>query len=424
MPELLESSFPFLETSAAALLIACFFSVLSCSYRSSGDAGISRLIEKFPAAADRLRSWRHRWTLLLLAIRMGMGLFEIIAVYCAARASVSLPPAGLILLAIVALLLYMIFIRIIPFVLSESYADRISIRTLPFAAAFTRLFYFLIWPISILERRLLHRALSSSEEIDHPSAEDEIRHAMEQADQETLEEDEREIIRSVFEFGETVAREIMTPRVSIEALKIEMTVRECIETVRTSRHSRFPVYHDKMDDVRGRVHVKDLLQLMAEGRAEEPVASICKKMSFVPETMPISDLLKHMQATREQMVLVVDEYGGTAGIACMEDIIEELVGEIEDEYDQAGGGIQARPDGTLLVDSKIPVTDLNEELELDIPESDEYDSIGGFVLEQLGHIPAAGESIETARAHITVQTASPRRIQTLKITIRNPEEKN
>ena len=243
---------------------------------------------------------------------------------------------------------------------------------------------------------------------------------MEQAGLEDLKEEEREMIRSVFELGDTVAREIMTPRVDVEGIKDDLIVSDCLSVIRESRHTRFPVYHEKLDDIRGIIHVKDLLRCIAENKGDQPILPLLKKINFVPETMPISDLLKQMQHKHAQMVLVVDEYGGTSGIVCMEDIIEELVGEIEDEYDLADTDFQKRPDGSYVIDAKMPVADLNEELELHLPESDEYDSLGGYMLMTLGHIPAPKESIETDEIHLSVLAANQRQIKSIRLELKNP----
>jgi putative hemolysin len=310
-------------------------------------------------------------------------------------------------------LLYMVFIRVIPFVLAESYADRVSLTFLPLATGLTRVLIVLVWPVYAMERGLLARALSSSDDEDRPSAEEEIMTLVAESHADELEEEERDIIRSVFEFGETVVREIMTPRVDIQGLKNDFSIDECIDKVKNSRHSRFPVYNETIDNICGVIHVKDLLRLIGHNQKDGSVADITKKMNIVPETMPINDLLKQMQVQSFQMAVVVDEYGGTAGIVCMEDIIEELVGEIRDEYDLAEKDIQKRPDGSVLVKASMPVDDLNEELDLDIPESEEYDSIGGYVLCQLGTIPRAGQKLSTGTLEIIVQNATARRIHTL-----------
>jgi CBS domain containing-hemolysin-like protein len=405
-----------------ALFMSSFFSTLSCSFRSTGDAGVPRLIDKNPGMEKLLSKWKNRWNILLLSIRACLGLSEIAAIYCAAEASQKMPTTGIFVLMLCAIPLYMIFIRMIPFVLSESYADRISINFLPLSTFISSLLYVFIWPINWIENKLLLRALSSSAEHDHPTAEDEILSLMEQACLDDLCEDEREMIRSVLELSDTVAREIMTPRVDVEGLKHDLTVQDCLSIVRESRYTRFPVYHEKLDDIRGIIHVKDLLRCIAENNGEQPILPLLKAINFVPETMPISDLLKQMQHKRAQMVLVVDEYGGTSGIVCMEDIIEELVGKIEDEYDHADTNLQQRPDGSYLIDARMPVADLNEELDLHLPESDEYDSLGGYMLMTLGHIPAPKESIETEEVHLSILSANPRQIISIRLELKKPAD--
>lgn len=406
-----------LQFSVLALLLSSFFSILSCSFRATGDAGVPRLIGKNPGSERLLDKWKCRWNILLLSIRACVGLCEMAAIYSAVQASQNMAPLSLAGLMFGAILLYMIFIRMIPFVFSESYADRISINFLPLATCIANLLYVIIWPIDRIENRLLLRALSTSADNDHPTAEDEIMSVMEQAGREDLREEERDMIRSVFELDDTVAREIMTPRVDVEGLKDDLTVQDCLSVIRESRHTRFPVYHEKLDDIRGIIHVKDLLRCIAENNSDQPILPLLKKINFVPETMPIRDLLKQMQHKRAQMALVVDEYGGTSGIVCMEDIIEELVGEIEDEYDLIDTDFQRRPDGSYLIDARMPVADLNEELDLHLPESDEYDSLGGYMLMTLGHIPAPKESINTEEVHLSVLAANQRQIKSIRLVL-------
>ncbi len=406
----------YLAASAVALFIAGFWAVLFAAFRETGNAGILRLTEKKPQAKVTLEHWAGHWNLLRTTLRFCLTIFEITAIYLAFHAfnfSLAFEWIGLMLIMTP---LYLIFIRVIPFVLAESYADRVSLFFLPLVIFFTRLLTPVVWPIYAMERGLLARALSSADDDDSPSPEEEIMTLVDQADSEELEEEEREIIRSVFEFGDTVVREIMTPRVDIEGLRAGSTVAECVEKVQLSTHSRFPVYDETIDNLAGVVHVKDLLRLFAKGEESRPVTDIVKKLSAVPETMPINDLLRQMREQHFHMALVVDEYGGTAGIVCMEDIIEELIGEIRDEYDLAEKEIQKRPDGSILVKASLAVADLNEELDLNIPESDEYDSIGGYVLNELGTIPPAGTKISAPGLEITVQNATPRRIHTLLLT--------
>jgi putative hemolysin len=411
-----EVNFTHLTSSIIALLAAGFWAVLFAAFRETGNAGISRLAEKKPGAKATLAHWAGRWNLLRTTLRFCLTLFEITAIYFAFHAfnfPRTIEWAGLM---VVMTPLYLVLIRVIPFVLAESYADRLSLFFLPLIVGLTNLLLPLVWPIYALERGLLSRALSSADEDDRPTPEEEIMTIVDQAEGESLEKEEREIIRSVLEFGETVVREIMTPRVNIEGLRINSTIAECVEKVQRSTHSRFPVYDETIDNIAGVIHVKDLLCIFATEEKNRHVKDIVKKLSAVPETMPINDLLRQMRAQHFHMALVVDEYGGTAGVVCMEDIIEELVGEIRDEYDLAERDILKCSDGTALVKASLAVADLNEELGLNIPESDEYDSIGGYILNELGIIPPIGTKVAAPGLEITVQNATPRRIHTLLLT--------
>ncbi|VGO12856.1 Magnesium and cobalt efflux protein CorC [Pontiella desulfatans] len=401
----------FFYYSLATLTLACILASVFTSLRFTGDAGLPRLIEREQRRGKLLEFWRDRWDLLCKTSRLLLTLTAIATFILFYLALKDCPPVkmvgGLFLLSLV----YMLFARIVPHVLSESYADRISLAALPFAGALTIALYVFVWPLQLIEDRLLRHAMSTSDDEDRPSTEDEIKSLIEETDEEELEEEEREIIRSVFEFGETIAREIMVPRIDISGIKDTLTVSECIELVKESRHSRFPVYHENIDDVVGLVHVKELLRLVAGGDCDTPMSQLAKKIEYIPETMPLNDLLQLMKKARAQMVLVVDEYGGTEGLVTMEDVIEELVGEIEDEYDPKEKEFHRRPDGSVMVQARMPIHELNEELGSKIPESDEYDSLGGYVFSVLGRIPQAGETVGAPGYMLRIHSATHRQIQ-------------
>jgi putative hemolysin len=397
--------------SLATLSLACILASIYTSLRFTGDAGLPRLIEREGRHTKRLEFWQPRWRLLGKTSRLLLTLTAIttfIFFYLALKDCATwFMVTGMFLLS----LFYMLVARIIPHVLSESYADRISLAALPLIGALSLLMYVFVWPLQFIEDHLLHHAMSASDEDDRPSPEDEIKSLIEETDEEDLEEEEREIIRSVFEFGDTVAREIMTPRIDISGLKDTLTVAECIELVKESRHSRFPVYHENIDDVVGMVHVKDLLKLCAGNEGATPINQLVKKIDFVPETMPINDLMQLMKRTHSQVAVVVDEYGGTEGLVSMEDIIEELVGEIEDEYDLKENELHRRPDGSIMVQARMPLYALNEELGAKFPESDEYDSFGGYIFSILGRIPIAGETLGAPGYTLRIHSATQRQIQ-------------
>ncbi len=396
--------------SLATLLLAGLLASIFTSLRFTGNAGLPRLIERDGRQTKRLQFWQHRWGLLCKTARLLLTLSALSTFILFYRALQDCALWFMLPSLFLLSLFYMLVARIIPHVLSESYADRISLAALPGIGTLTLLMYLFVWPLQFIEDRLLHHAMSTSDEEDRPSPEDEIKSLIEETDEEDLEEEEREIIRSVFEFGETVTREIMTPRIDISGLKDSLTVSQCIEQVKESCHSRFPVYHENIDDVVGMVHVKDLLKLCAGNEGETAINQLVKNIDFVPETMPINDLMQLMKKTHSQLVLVVDEYGGTEGLVSMEDIIEELVGEIEDEYDLKEKELHHRTDGSVMVQARMPIYNLNEELKAKLPESDEYDSLGGYIFSELGRIPVAGETLEAPGYTLNIHSATPRQI--------------
>jgi putative hemolysin len=407
--------------SLIALLVAGLLASIFDSLKYTGDVGLPRLVERAGRRTKHLETWKDRWNLLCKTARLLLTLCAMatfILFYLAFRESTAPMLIGALILFS---MIYMLVARIIPHVLSESYADRISLAALPVIGPLALLLYLLVWPLQRVEDRLLSHAMSASDGEDRPSTEDEVISLLEDTDEQDLEEEEREIIRSVFEFGDTVAREIMTPRIDISGIRDSLTVHECIDLVKESRHSRFPIFHENIDDVVGMIHVKDLLRLVAAGEGETSISQLVKRIDFVPETMPLNDLLQLMKSSRSQMVLVVDEYGGTEGLVTMEDVIEELVGEIEDEYDLEEKDFHRRPDGSVMVKARMPIYELNEVLASKLPESEEYDSLGGYVYSALGRIPKTGEKLEAPGYSLRIHSATQRQIQIIHM-IPNHEE--
>jgi putative hemolysin len=224
------------------------------------------------------------------------------------------------------------------------------------------------------------------------------------------------MIREVFELGDTVVREIMVPRVDAEMLEDTLTVGEALPRFRRTGFSRMPVFHDDADSVVGIALLKDMLAPIANGKRDEQLTAYMRQPIFIPETKPILDLLQEMRASHNHMVIVVDEHGGTAGVVTIEDIVEEVIGEIADEFDRDYRYINQVSDRVWLVDGRLPVEDANEKLGLDVPESEEYDTLAGWVLMELGHIPVVGERVEVGGVEVRVQAVRRRRIARLRIT--------
>lgn len=210
-----------------------------------------------------------------------------------------------------------------------------------------------------------------------------------------LTETEHRYIENIFEFSHTTVREVMVPRTRIIALNLDLSREELIRTVRENMYSRYPVFRDDLDHVFGFVHTKDILIDNLCSGTQLDIGGIIRNLLFVPENKKVSSLLREMQRKRIQMALVVDEYGMMSGLVTTEDLLEELVGEIEDEHDVGETGrIQKLPDGSMMVDALLPVNELAEYLEITVDEGLPYDTVAGLILDRLGKFPEKGENIE------------------------------
>jgi putative hemolysin len=219
---------------------------------------------------------------------------------------------------------------------------------------------------------------------------------------------EQQMISRIFRFSQAEARKAMVPLVGVDAIPEETSLAAAIETVRREGFSRIPVFRRRITDIVGVVHVFDLLQAPDLSR---PVSDIMRPVSYFPESMPLDEVLLALQRTREHMSVIVDEYGGASGILTAEDLIEEIVGDIEDEYDAAERLTRIVNPRTLRVMARAPVAELNERFGIKLPEADEYATIGGLVVERLGHIPKPGEQLKAGDITVTVLRSDARAVR-------------
>lgn len=244
--------------------------------------------------------------------------------------------------------------------------------------------------------------------------EEEIKDILESNDTEgDLEEEERELLESVFEFGDTVAREIMTPRVDMESIPVDSNLTAVATLVEATGHSRFPIYQETDDNIIGIVHAKDVLRALTRNQNDLTVDQIMRPVQNVHETQKLHSLLAEMRAKKTQMVIVKDELGGTSGLVTIEDIVEELVGEIIDEYDEELREIEEESTG-FSVAGKLHIDDVNEAIGAEF-DSEEFDTIGGYVFGLFGRQPAVGETISDEKYSFIIEDSDGRRIQRLKI---------
>ena len=250
-------------------------------------------------------------------------------------------------------------------------------------------------------------------------SEDEIRYMV--TDSEELSEQEKSMIHDVIDLGDTVAREVMIPRVDMCAIEDTSTCAETLEVMRRTGFSRIPVYHDDVDRIVGIAHIKDIISpIVDEDAGDKRISRYMRQAAFVPDTKDIIPLLSEMQSSHDQMVIVVDEYGGTAGIITIEDIVEEVVGEIADEFDPDNKYITQLSEREWLVDGRFSINDAIE-LGWPIKDSDEYETIAGFVLELADSVPQAGDVFECEGYTFRVQSMRGRRVSMLRVTAPEPK---
>jgi putative hemolysin len=231
-------------------------------------------------------------------------------------------------------------------------------------------------------------------------------------DEVTPDQEDGRLLRSVVDFGDTLVREVMTPRPDVVAVRADATVDDLRTLVREQQYSRLPVYGDNLDNIVGLVVVKDLIQREVAGDAK--VTEIMRPAAFVPETKRVADLLREFQQRRFQLAMVVDEYGGIAGLVSVEDLIEELVGEIRDEYDLEAEPIVQEADGAFVFSAKVAIEEMTERLGITI-EDEGFETVGGYVLTRAGHVPATGERINADGVEIEVLEAERRRIHKVRV---------
>ncbi|MDR3052701.1 MAG: hemolysin family protein [Coriobacteriales bacterium] len=244
-------------------------------------------------------------------------------------------------------------------------------------------------------------------------SEEEIKYLV--TEQETLLDEEKRMIHEIFDLGDTVAREVMTPRVDIIAIEDDATVYQTISRMRGTGYSRVPVYHESTDRIVGIAMVKDLLAPLIDDREDEPITSFMRDPLFVPETKDILPLLGEMQTSHSQVAIVIDEYGGTAGIISVEDIVEEIVGDISDEYDPDNKYQTQLSSNEWLIDGRFPIDDALE-LGFPVKESEDYETIAGWLLDTIDSMPQVGDSLDIDSYTFKVQSMRRHRISMLRVT--------
>jgi CBS domain containing-hemolysin-like protein len=284
--------------------------------------------------------------------------------------------------------------------------------------------HYLLMPLAVFQRltdgvirRLAGVPKTDEQEAEAEEIEKEILEAVSEGELTgAVHEEDADMIESVMKFRDTDVAEIMTPRTEVTALPDTATLIEVKELIAREGHSRIPVYGENIDDVKGVLYAKDLLRL--ENAEPFRPTEVMRRVPFVPETKRVADLLEQLRAEKVHLAIVLDEYGGTAGLVTIEDILEEIVGEIADEYEAPEPEpIRRIDENTIEIDARVHIDELNEEMKVELPEDEDYDTVGGFVCSELGKIPAAGEELQYQNLRIHVLDAEERKINRLRVQL-------
>ncbi|MEE2859088.1 MAG: hemolysin family protein [Candidatus Neomarinimicrobiota bacterium] len=233
----------------------------------------------------------------------------------------------------------------------------------------------------------------------------------------TLKEEESDMIQSIFDFTGKTVGEIITPRVDIIGIKSSDTLDKAMDVIGEKQFSKIPIYKDNMDNIKGILYAKDIIPYLIGSRPKINLHTIAREPFFVPETKPIDELLNEFKRRKTSIAIVVDEWGGTEGLVTLEDVVEEVMGEIRDPYDKEEADIHKQVDGSYIVDGSITIYDLEEEIDIEFPEERDYDTLAGFILDALTDIPKTGENVKYENFIFTVKTVENNRIE--KVNIEN-----
>ena len=408
------------------LAVLCLLATLDVAFGQLSDVGLRRLTAEADERPD-LRSQLFLKQVLQNRARFEFALSAMIQILLVVVAvlitSISLnlfSDRRFVLVGLVAgLILAGIFRQLVPLFISARNPVATLLFLLPIVRPFFPVMAFLADPFQSLFDRSRRKELVTEVRVEEEQTDDggDIQALIDVGEAEgILEEDESELIHSIIEFGDTRVNEVMTPRPDIVALPMEASVREARDVILESKYSRLPVYRDQIDNVEGIIYVRDLLQRWAEGKEHEQIAPLIRPVYFVPETKPVAKLLEEMQKTHVQLAMVIDEYGGVSGLVTVEDILEEIVGEIEDE-DIAGEeleGIVEKGDGSFEVVGSTEIGKIEQLFDLEI-EADDFTTIAGLVINESGKVPHAGDRLMFRGLEVEVMEADERRIARLRL---------
>jgi CBS domain containing-hemolysin-like protein len=374
-----------------------------------------RLVAERSGRSSRLGVYLDDPVQLFLPVRALLGAVHVLLAASLAAAVGLQTPDRIAFVLLGAGAVILVFEHVLPYLVVRRDPERALDALLPSFDVVVRI----LTPVLAPVRFLLSRRSDASappEDVASPEEQQDATSAYLKAGEEEglIEGDERKLLQSIVDFGDTLVREVMTPRPDIVAIRASATLEELRAFFHEQEYSRIPVYTDSLDNIVGFVFIKDLMRLPAGQSAGTPVSTLVRPAHVVPETKRVSDLLREFQRKQLQIAIVVDEYGGTAGLVTLEDLLEEIVGEIRDEYDVETEAVVVEPGGSFLVTGKADVHTVAERLGLEI-EPAGFETFAGYVLSRIGRVPAKGEHVDVDGIHVEVIDAERRRVHRLRV---------
>ena len=418
------------------ILLNAYFAATEIAFISLNDAKIEKQAKDGNKKAKQIQKMLKNPSKFLATIQIGITLAGFLSSAFASDAFAGMlapvlnewmPFIGIetwqnisiVIITIILSFFTLVFGELVPKRLAMKYYEKISFATIGVikgisvvTAPFVKL---LTWSTN-----LVSKIFGVGEQEEEIVTEEEIKMMVNQGEEKgSIEENEKELINNVFEFNDIIASEIMTYRTDIYAIEINEDVYEILDEIDEYKYSRIPVYEETIDDIKGILFLKDILKLVST-RKEFKIADIMRDAYFVPESKPIDEIFEELQSNKMQMAIVVDEYGGTAGLLTMEDILEELVGNIFDEYDDVEVEYKRLDDNTYLIDGSVSLYEMKKILDIELPEGD-YETLSGYLIEKLGRLPEENEHPVIEDEHLTykIEEYEDRRIKWVKVCKNN-----
>ncbi len=413
------------------ILLNAFFAASEIAFISLNDAKVAKQAKNGDKKATQILKMLENPSKFLATIQIGITLAGFLSSAFASDAFASklapvlnnlIPQVSISVWQSVSIIIITMILSFFTLVFGELVPKRLAMKSYEKIAFATigviRFIYILTVPFVKLltaSTNLISKLFGVSEKDEEVVTEEEIKMMVDEGEEKgVIEENEKELINNVFEFNDTIASEIMTHRTDIYALNIDMNVNELIEELEEYKYSRIPVYEETIDEIKGILYLKDLLKFV-KTKKNMKLKNIIKPAYFVPRSKPIDELFKELQKNNNQMAIVLDEYGGTAGLITMEDILEELVGDIYDEYDEIENEYEKIDENTYLISGSMNISDVSKLLKVEIEEG-EYDTLSGYLQEKLGRIPEDREKpiIETEKITYKIEEYEDKRIVKVK----------